>query len=113
MKMKSVALAAGLAGILSLATLPASAASIPAQSPIGHDAGVVQVRGGHGGHGGHFRGGHFRGGRGIGFGFALGAPLYYGYSSGGYYGNCGWLHRRAVDTGSRYWWRRYRECRGW
>lgn len=23
---------------------------------------------------------------------------------------CGWLRRRAVETGSRYWWRRYRAC---
>jgi hypothetical protein len=47
---------------------------------------------------GEFRGRHFgrcgwRGGR------------VYGFTSG-----CGWLRRRALDTGSRYWWRRYREC---
>lgn len=29
------------------------------------------------------------------------------------YGRCGWLRRRAIITGSRYWWRRYRWCRGW
>jgi hypothetical protein len=28
------------------------------------------------------------------------------------YGDCGWLRRRAIETGSSYWWRRYRECRG-
>jgi hypothetical protein len=27
--------------------------------------------------------------------------------------SCGYLRERAQDTGSRYWWRRYRECRGW
>jgi hypothetical protein len=27
--------------------------------------------------------------------------------------SCAWLRVKAVDTGSRYWWRRYRECRGW
>jgi hypothetical protein len=29
----------------------------------------------------------------------------YGYLSG-----CGWLRERALATGSRHWWRRYREC---
>jgi len=28
----------------------------------------------------------------------------------GYRGECRWLRRRAVETGSRYWWRRYRDC---
>jgi hypothetical protein len=28
----------------------------------------------------------------------------------GYRGDCGWLRRRALDTGSRFWWRRYRDC---
>jgi hypothetical protein len=28
----------------------------------------------------------------------------------GFRASCGWLRRRALDTGSRYWWRRYREC---
>jgi hypothetical protein len=28
----------------------------------------------------------------------------------GYVADCGWLRRRALDTGSRYWWRRYRAC---
>lgn len=33
---------------------------------------------------------------------------------GGYsYGSCAWLRHRAMVTGSRYWWRRYRWCRGW
>ena len=29
------------------------------------------------------------------------------------YGRCEWLRRRALATGSSYWWRRYRQCRGW
>jgi hypothetical protein len=34
-----------------------------------------------------------------------------GGSSYGYLGSdCGWLRRRALATGSGYWWRRYREC---
>ncbi len=32
---------------------------------------------------------------------------------GYYYGDCGWLKRRAAITGSRYWWRRYQLCRAW
>jgi hypothetical protein len=39
------------------------------------------------------------------------------YRSGVYFagpvvvaGSCAWLKVKAVDTGSRYWWRRYREC---
>jgi hypothetical protein len=28
-------------------------------------------------------------------------------------GGCEWLRRRALLTGSRYWWRRYYACRGW
>jgi hypothetical protein len=26
-------------------------------------------------------------------------------------GGCGWLHRRAVETGSDHWWDRYNDCR--
>jgi len=26
--------------------------------------------------------------------------------------SCGWLRQRALATDSPYWWRRYRECRG-
>jgi hypothetical protein len=39
---------------------------------------------------------------------AAGYPYYdddYGYGGG-----CGWLYRRAVATGSSYWWHRYRAC---
>lgn len=36
---------------------------------------------------------------------------YFGYGS--YSGGCGWLYRRAVATGSRYWWNRYYECVGY
>lgn len=28
----------------------------------------------------------------------------------GYVSECDWLRRRALATGSRYWWRRYRAC---
>lgn len=61
-------------------------------------------------HGGNWHGHHhFR--RGFGFGIYTGVP-YYGYYGGYGYG-CGWLYRRAVYTGSRYWWRRYEDCVGY
>ncbi len=41
-----------------------------------------------------------------------GIPRFYG--AYGYRRGCGSLYRRAVNTGSRYWWRRYQACRrGW
>jgi hypothetical protein len=45
------------------------------------------------------------------------APAYgytsYGYDAGYTYaadGSCGWLYRRAINTGSPYWWNRYNDC---
>jgi hypothetical protein len=114
-------------------------ASILAAATISLAAGAAEARhGGHGGHGGggwgggHGSGGHWRGGGNWGgmavrphafsgsrhfafrhhhrharvFAFA---PYYddYGYT----YGNgCYWLKRRALYTGSRYWWNRYYGC---
>jgi hypothetical protein len=41
--------------------------------------------------------------------FAIyGVPYVYGWYDGY---SCGWLHRRAIRTGSPYWWRRYYACR--
>ena len=37
----------------------------------------------------------------------IGGPVY------AYGGGCAWLRHRALATGSPYWWRRYRWCRGW
>lgn len=34
----------------------------------------------------------------------------YGYYDGDYDYSCEWLRRRAIATGSRYWWRRFRDC---
>jgi hypothetical protein len=28
----------------------------------------------------------------------------------GYRTDCGWLRQRALETGSRYWWRQFRDC---
>ena len=42
--------------------------------------------------------------------YFYGGPSYYRYRSYGY-GGCYWLKERALETGRRYWWRRYWECR--
>lgn len=47
------------------------------------------------------RGHHYGWGSGIGFYF----------SDGWYYGECGWLKRRALETGSPLWWHRFHRCR--
>jgi len=47
---------------------------------------------------------HFRNRR---FFFVGGYPYYYPYD---YYGDCYWLRRRAIVTGSPYWWSRYNAC---
>ena len=41
----------------------------------------------------------------------LGSP-YYGYSGYGYgyHSPCRWLKRKAIHTGSPYWWKRYSDC---
>ena len=49
------------------------------------------------------RGRRYSWGPGIGF-------YYYG---GSYYGDCDWLERRAISTGSAYWWNRYNNCIDW
>jgi hypothetical protein len=43
--------------------------------------------------------------------FFVGAPFFYGgyYAYSGY-GNCAWLRRQAIITGSPYWWERYQAC---
>jgi hypothetical protein len=53
--------------------------------------------------------GHFRNRGFYGFG---GFPYYAYYGGYGYgYSECGWLKRRAIVTGSPYWWQRYEACR--
>ena len=62
----------------------------------------------HDGHHDH----HFHHGRGV----FVGYGFYDGYYDGDYYGygrGCGWLYRRAVVTGSPYWWNRYQNCIGY
>ena len=82
---------------------------------MGGHGGGGHISGGHigGGHigGGHFGGGRYRGYRG-GDGVFIGGFPFWGYDDDYYYdgGGCAWLHRRAIETGSPYWWRRYRDC---
>lgn len=38
-----------------------------------------------------------------------GLPFF--FYDGYYHGDCSWLRRKARETGSSYWWRRYRQCR--
>lgn len=45
--------------------------------------------------------------------YSWGPGLSFWFYDGYYYGDCDWLRRRAVTTGSRYWWTRYRQCRAW
>src|SRR5262249_32287367 len=42
--------------------------------------------------------------------FYTSGPFFYGdyYAYG--YGNCAWLRRQAIITGSPYWWNRYQNC---
>lgn len=50
--------------------------------------------------------------RGHGSRIIIGAPYdYYDYGYGYGYSDCDYYRRRALATGSRIWWRRYRECR--
>ena len=63
---------------------------------------------GWGGGGGHHHHGHGHGLRFYGSPF-VGYGAYYD-GGGGYSEGCGWLRRRALATGSRYWWARYEDC---
>jgi hypothetical protein len=64
----------------------------------------------------HFSGNFARRGHRLSRGVFIGAPLAYGayYYGSNYYGDggCYWLRRRALATGSSYWWNRYEDCIG-
>lgn len=63
------------------------------------------------------RGGHFAAGVKFDLAAAFGADVHHAYSSGTKQKKkpdpCAWLKRKALQTGSQYWWTRYRDCRGW
>ncbi len=73
----------------------------------GHHIGRHHVNRRHHGH--HSRSYIRRHGRHYGWGPSIGFWFYDGY----YWGDCAWLRRRAIVTGSSYWWHRYRLCRYW
>jgi hypothetical protein len=73
-------------------------------------------KGPHGSPGQHFHPGHggfpgyahrHHGHRFYPYGYGFLPYYYYDY---GYYDDCAWLRRRAIATGSPYWWRRYEAC---
>ena len=43
--------------------------------------------------------------------YAWGPGVSFYFADGYYYGECNWVKRRAIETGSRMWWRRYERCR--
>ncbi len=43
--------------------------------------------------------------------YSWGPGVAFYFTDGYYYGECQWLKRRAIETGSRVWWRRYERCR--
>ncbi len=45
--------------------------------------------------------------------FNWGPNIAFYFYDGYYYGDCDWLRRKARQTGSDYWLRRYRQCRAW
>jgi hypothetical protein len=115
MRPSRMAILAVSALALSLGFGPASALS-PAGNAADPQADVYKAANEHGrsghshGHGagtGHrshgYSGQHHHGGRGGDFGIYVGP----GY---GYVSDCEWMRRRAIATGSSYWWRRYRAC---
>ena len=73
----------------------------------------ADARGGHGGHGGH-HGAHaggprlFIAGHHHHFHRHVFVRAYYPYYA---YDGCYWLRRRALYSGSPYWWQRYNACR--
>ena len=103
----SLALAAGL---LTMGTMAGSASAAPAIGHVHRAAPAAQLvnERGHNERG-HFERHenheHFEHRR-----FRRGPVLLFNYGNGGHDG-CYWLKRRALNSGSRYWWHRYQECR--
>jgi hypothetical protein len=91
-----------LAALLAIAVPQAEAMGVP--SLQSHDALVFVGRDGDRRDGRESRRHHRRDNRDRWFGF--GRPYVFDR-----YRDCGWLRRRAVETDSSHWWRRYRECR--
>lgn len=136
--MKRILMAASaVGGVLTMFAATQAASAVPLTKPQASPQGVVEqagrgghgmgggghgIGGGHGGHGGFGHGGHGGFGHGGGhhhhghhghFRGFYGAPFvgygaYYAYRD--YGDDCRWLRRRALATGSPYWWDRYYAC---
>ncbi len=114
-----LALAAGVA-LTGTAAAPASALTVTKPS-ISDNGNLVQIRhvrrgGGFGVRHGGFNNRHFGGPRFRHRGYRYRnfyRPRFYApiYSYGTYGSSCQWLKRKAIRTGSRYWWNRYEACR--
>ncbi len=120
MKLATLALAAS--SLLSTVSVAPASAMSPAKPIIATGivtgSTIAPVRFSHGGGGFSHSGGNFHGGgfghHGFGHrGFYFGGPAFYAddYYYGGDGGGCYWMKRRALNTGSGYWWRRYNDCR--
>lgn len=99
--LKTMACIAALAAVSMGSAPPAAAAMSPAALGVAASSnGVTAAR---------YRHGHLQIRR-----YYRPAPrvlLYAGPPVVGYGGRCAWLHAKARNTGSTYWWRRYRsEC---
>lgn len=115
-----LAMASGIA-LTGLAAAPANALTV-GKPAISDNANLIEIRHGRG-HGGfgmrynrgfgvrHFGGPRFRH-RGFGYRHFY-RPRFYApiYAYGSYGSSCQWLKRKAIRTGSRYWWNRYEACR--
>ena len=109
-KMLTMAIAATLTIATAWTAMPVTgaAAALPAlKSAVDVEAGITDVRYRRGGYSGGYYGG---------YGYYrppvylyAAPPVVYSYQYSG--GHCAWLRRRARETGSHYWWNRYRrEC---
>ena len=101
-----------LAAALAIPVAPVQALTLPqVERPQSETITVGRRHGGRHFHGPRFHSHRRHGFRRFNYGF-VGGPVYYHRYY--YRGGCGWLRRRALITGSPYWWHRYRACRyGW
>lgn len=105
----------GAAGLCVAGLLAFGVAGSAGASPVG-----VLASAGHTMHGSevtlahYYRGHHYRGRRHRGGAFWPDNRFYFGIPAYPYSYNyrCGALHRKALETGSHTWWRRYRACLG-
>lgn len=109
--LKSLVAAGLVAGGLLSFPGPAVAAPVGLKgAALTDNSALIQVHRGFRGHHGFHRHRHHGGV------FLYGALPFIGYGAYSYgyrYSDCGWLRHRYYVTGSRYWYWRWAECRGW